>query len=100
MRSLLLSAVLLSLPAFASAGAIERACLSSEQANGNRTLCSCIQQAADRTLSAKDQRFAARLFRDPDRAQKVRMSDRRSDELFWERYESFGAFAQVVCAQS
>lgn len=100
MRALFLATLLLSLPVVASAGVIERACLSSDRAFGNRPLCSCIQQAADRTLTARDQRQAARLFRDPDRAQQVRMSTRRSDEAFWTRYQSFGAFAEVVCARS
>ncbi len=100
MRATLLATGLLLLPAAASAGVIERACLSSDRAGGNRALCTCIQQAADRTLSQRDQRLAARFFDDPDRAQEVRMSNRRSDELFWERYETFGAFAQVVCATS
>lgn len=100
MRATLLAIGLLALPAAASADAIEKACLSSDRAGGNRTLCICIQQAADRTLSQRDQRLAARFIYDPDRAQDVRMSSRRRDELFWERYETFGAFAQVVCATS
>ena len=83
----------------AEAGAIERACLASER-GGNRALCGCIQQAADRTLTGSDQRKAARFFSDPDQAEKVRMSDRRSDKEFWERYEAFGYFAEVSCASS
>ncbi len=100
MRAFLLATAMISFPAIASAGVIERACLTSDRSVADRALCTCIQQAADRTLSARDQRLAARFFRDPDRAQRVRMSNRRSDEAFWERYESFGAFAQVVCARS
>lgn len=97
--SLVLSAGLVPLAAPSEAGAIERACLSSER-GGSRALCACIQKAADRTLTSRDQRTAAQFFRDPDRAQKVRMSDRRSDKEFWERYESFGYFAEVSCAPS
>lgn len=100
MRKLLLTVLVVFVPAMAGAGAIERACLSSERAAGNRMLCNCIQQAADRTLTRRDQQVAARFFRDPDKAQEVRMSNRRSDEAFWERYQSFGAFAEVVCARS
>ena len=97
--SLVLSAGLVPIAAPAGAGVIERACLSSER-GGNRALCSCIQRAADRTLSGRDQRTAARFFSDPDRAQKIRMSDRRSDREFWERYTSFGYFAEVSCSSS
>jgi hypothetical protein len=97
--SLVLSAGLVPLAAPAAAGVIERACLSSDR-GGNRALCSCIQRAADRTLSGRDQRTAARFFTDPDRAQQVRMSDRQSDREFWDRYKSFGYYAEVSCASN
>ena len=42
----------------AVAGPIERACMASDR-GGNRSLCGCIQQAADMTLSGGDQRRAA-----------------------------------------
>jgi hypothetical protein len=96
--SVVLSAVLLPAAGPASAGAIERACLSSERGGGNRALCGCIQRAADRTLTGRDQRTAARFFRDPDRAQEIRMSDRGSDKAFWERYKAFGYYAEVSCS--
>ena len=80
-----------------SAGDIERACLGSDRAAANRALCGCIQDAADLTLSTKDQRRAASFFRDPHRAQEVRQSDRRSDEAFWGRYKQFGETAQSFC---
>lgn len=76
---------------------IRRACLGSDRASDAR-LCSCIQSAADRTLSTKDQKLAASFFADPDRAQEVRMSDRRSHERFWERYKAFGEFASALCS--
>lgn len=98
--SCLLLAVFLYAGAPAQAGVIERACLDSERASGNRALCTCIQRAADRTLSGRDQRTAARFFRDPDRAQQMRTSDRRSDKAFWERYVAFGYYAEVSCAPS
>jgi hypothetical protein len=95
--SLFLSAALVPAAAPAGASVIERACLSSER-GGNRALCGCIQRAADRTLTGRDQRTAARFFRDPDRAQEVRQSSRRSDREFWERYKSFGYYAEVSCS--
>ena len=103
MRAVILSVIisvgLLASLTPAEAGAIERACLSSER-GGSRALCGCIQAAADRTLTGSDQRKAARFFSDPDQAEKVRMSDRRSDKEFWERYEAFGYFAEVSCTSS
>jgi hypothetical protein len=100
MRAVILSLVLsfgvLSPSGPAEAGVIEQACLASDR-GGNRALCGCIQRAADRTLTGRDQRTAARFFRDPDRAEQMRMSDRRSDKEFWERYEAFGYFAEVSC---
>jgi hypothetical protein len=84
----------------AGAGVIERACLGSERAGGNRALCGCIQSAANRTLTGSDQRTAAQFFRDPDRAQQVRMSNRARDRAFWERYRAFGTYAERVCASS
>ncbi len=97
--SLVISGALIPVAAPAEAGLIERACLSSER-GANRALCGCIQRAADRTLTSRDQRTAAKFFRDPDEAQKVRMSKRQSDRDFWERYKSFGYFAEVSCAPS
>jgi len=79
------------------AGPIETACLRSERSGGNRAICGCIQQVADMTLTGSDQRLAARFFSDPDRAQEIRQSDRRSHEAFWERYRNFGETAEVYC---
>jgi hypothetical protein len=81
-----------------SAGQIQRACLQSDRAQGNRALCGCIQQAADLTLSNRDQSRAAKLFRDPDKAQELRQSGRRGDEEFWLRYRSFGETAEAFCS--
>ena len=81
----------------AEAGAIERACLSSDRPK-TRSLCGCIQQAADVTLNGRDQRTAARFFADPHRAQEVRQSDRSSHEAFWQRYQRFGATAEAYCS--
>lgn len=85
------------IPGAVAAGDIERACLGSERASGNRALCGCIQDAADLTLSTSDQRRAAGFFRDPHQAQVVRQSDRRSDEVFWDRYKQFGEAAETFC---
>lgn len=82
----------------ASAGPIENACLQSNRQAVNRSLCSCIQQVADITLGGNDQRLAATFFKDPDRAQKVHMSQNHRDDAFWARYVTFGHQAQMACA--
>lgn len=85
-------------PMPASADAIERACLQSDRARGNRALCGCIQTAADATLTGRDQRMGAKFFTDPDEAQQVRQSDRRSHEEFWQRWRNFGDTAEALCS--
>ena len=80
----------------AQAGTIERACLASDRPK-SRSLCGCIQQAADVTLSGREQRIAAGFFADPHRAQEMRQSDRARDERFWARYQRFGATAEAYC---
>lgn len=82
----------------AQAGPIERACLRSDRDAANRQICSCIQQVADMTLRDGDQRRAAGFFADPDRAHDTWMSQRSSDDAFWERYKNFGATAEAYCA--
>lgn len=76
---------------------IRQACLESDRAKGQRKVCGCIQKAADRTLSARDQNKAARLFNDPEEVQRIRRSKRRADEAFWDRYEKFGLTASKYC---
>lgn len=80
------------------AGAVERACRVSGRPAATPSLCSCIQSVADKTLSGSDQREAAKFFKDPDRAQEVKMSDRRSHSEFWQRYKRFGATAERNCS--
>ena len=79
------------------AGTIEKACIRSDRKAASRSLCGCIQEAANLTLSGADQRLAASFFRDPHRAQEVRQSDRRSHEDFWKRYKQFGSTAETFC---
>ncbi|NNE80769.1 MAG: hypothetical protein HKN18_10910 [Silicimonas sp.] len=97
MRLLSLSVVGVLMAGAVSADDIRRACLKSERGMGQHVLCRCIQDAADKTLSNREQSTAARFFRDPDAAQRVRRSDRRGDEKFWERYERFGQVAARAC---
>lgn len=103
MRTILFGAALATLalstiPMQAAAGPIERACMRSDRDAANRQVCSCIQQVADMTLRNGDQRRAAKFFADPDRAHETWMSQRASDDAFWERYKNFGATAEAYCA--
>lgn len=99
MKFLSLAAVLATvLPAaMAAAGPIERACMASERGAGNRSLCGCIQQAADATLTGADQRRAAKFFKDPEAAHSTWVSQSASDDAFWDRYKSFGSTAEAYC---
>lgn len=80
----------------AEAGPIERACMASDR-GGNSSLCGCIQQAADMTLSGGDQQRAAKFFRDPEAAHATWVSQSKKDDAFWERYKSFGQTASAYC---
>ena len=82
----------------AQAGAIERACLGSDRKAANRALCGCIQQVADLTLDRRDQRLAARFFKDPHKAQEVRQSKKGGDSLCWRKYRQFGDTATAYCS--
>ena len=97
-----LSAVTLSLallaPAAALAGPIETACNRSDRAASSRALCRCIDDVANRMLTRSEQRRAARFFRDPDEAQRVRMSRDQDDRDFWARYRAWGETAQAMCS--
>jgi hypothetical protein len=81
----------------AVAGPIERACMASDR-GGSRSLCGCIQQAADMTLSGGDQKRAAKFFKDPEAAHSTWISQSKSDDAFWDRYKSFGQTAEAYCA--
>lgn len=80
------------------AGPVDSACMRAGR-TADRALCGCIQQVADMSLTSADQRRAAAFFQDPDKAQEVRMSDRASDEDFWNRYKSFAQNAESLCAR-
>lgn len=103
MKKILLSATLAVLamplvPVSASAGPIETACLRTDRAQATRAMCRCVDSVAQRTLTRAEQRRAASFFRDPQRAQDVRMSSNARDNEFWTRYRAFGAAAERTCS--
>lgn len=100
-KSVVLAVSATLLMAFAAptfAGPIESACLRSDRKQASRQLCGCIQEVADMTLRGSDQRRVVSFFKDPDKAQKVKMSKSKSDDDFWERYQVFGEQAEAFCA--
>ena len=78
-------------------GPIERACNRSDRDAATPQMCRCLQRVADVTLKRREQRMAASFFRDPDRAQEIRQSDRGNHEAFWQRYTYFGSAAELNC---
>ena len=96
-RILILTACL-TLPSFAAAGPIERACLQADRPAATQALCGCIQTVAGATLTRSEQRQAAKFFKDPHRAQEIRQSDRAAHERLWERYKRFAASAEATCS--
>jgi hypothetical protein len=102
MRRLGLCAALMALWALggcggAASGEVARACLASGRQAANPTLCSCVQGAANATLTSGEQRRAAAFLGDPGAAQAARLSNRRGDELFWQRYQAFADRAEASC---
>jgi hypothetical protein len=78
-------------------GPIARACNGSDRQQANPQSCACIQVVANQRLSGADQRRGARFFRDPDRAQDVRLSDTPANDAFWERWTEFGQAVEAQC---
>ena len=87
----------MSVPSAEAGSTIERACLKSNRRAASKPLCGCIQRVADQMLTRKDQRLAAKFFKDPHRAQEIRQSDRAAHEEFWKRYKAFGQSAGDIC---
>lgn len=78
-------------------GDISNACLDADRKAASRALCSCVQQVANQTLSARDQARAASFFANPQLAQDTRQSDNRASEAFWQRYKAFSSRARQQC---
>ena len=98
MRRAVLVLVLVMAPvAPLAANPVANACLAAGRAE-EPSLCHCVGAAASLTLTDQDQRRAAGFFADPHAAQETRMSDRRRDEQFWDRYLSFGEMAEELCS--
>lgn len=99
MRSVFVMLSLVALTACTSrvTGEIGTACMGADRSAANPQLCSCVQQAANRTLGPNDQIRAAEFFSDPQLAQDTRQSDNRGSEAFWQRYKVFTDTASRLC---
>ncbi|MEL7398705.1 MAG: hypothetical protein AAFN44_20295 [Pseudomonadota bacterium] len=84
-------------PAQVSYGPISKACIQSDRKKASRELCTCIQAAADKTLSRSDQRKSVAFYNNPHLAQQIRQSERSNDEKFWEAYAAYGEEAERMC---
>ena len=82
---------------FAQAQQIERACLRSDREARSRALCGCIQQAANLTLSANDQKLAASFYNKPGRLEDIQGSGRSAQLRFLERYAAYVEAARAFC---
>jgi hypothetical protein len=96
-RTLALTLGVMMLAGAAHAGQIDRACMAANRSAASPSLCSCIQKAADATLRSSDQSTVAKFFRDPNKAEAMRVSSSRSADAFWERYKAFSARAEASC---
>lgn len=84
-------------PHISFAETLESACTKSPRAAASGVLCGCIQDVANLTLTKSDQRMAVSFFKDPQKAQDIRQSDRGSHEKFWDRYKQFTEAAGQLC---
>lgn len=85
------------IPAMAGLGVIDRACRKADRTAATPKLCSCIQKVANSNLNMVERRKVAKWFKDPKKAEKVRMSDRSRDEELWQKYKAFGKQARKSC---
>jgi len=99
MKAVFLAAVVLAGTAVAAnAQVIERACLRADRDQASPAVCGCIQDAANLTLNARDQKLAASFYGAPQKAQDIRQSNRPSHIRFWARYKDFLEAAQAFCS--
>ena len=83
----------------ANAGAVERACMKSGKQAANSSLCKCIDASARTTLSMSDQNLAGRLIRRPELVERIKDSDRPTNEKFWKEYMEFIKVAESRCSR-
>ena len=78
-------------------GEIAQACLAADRSAANPALCSCVQRAANQTLSASDKRRVVEFFGDPEVAHAMKINDSPFAEAFWDRYREFVSTSRQMC---
>lgn len=76
-------------------GEIGKACIAADRRAANPALCSCVQRAADATLTQREQVRAATFFDNPQLAQDTRKAS--PSGRFWTRYKNFSSTAKRMC---
>ncbi len=76
-------------------GEVGKACMAADRKAANPTLCSCVQRAADATLTSREQDRAATFFDNPQLAQDTRKAN--PSGRFWTRYKEFSKTAKRMC---
>ena len=78
-------------------GDVGKACVNADRKAANAELCSCVQRAANQTLSGSEQAKAVAFFENPQLAQDTRQQGSTSSSRFWKRYKAFSAKARQMC---
>jgi hypothetical protein len=79
-----------------AAGDIEQACLA--RSGQKQAMCACSQSAANMTLSADDQRTAAKMIAQPDLYYDYAESSRDSRRAFIKRFDIWGDTVAQLCS--
>ena len=87
---------LTSAPRFAQ-GHVSTACKIHNRETATARQCSCIQAAADLTLSQSEQQRAVRFFAEPELLQQIKLSDTPQNERFWYTWARFAETAEQLC---
>jgi hypothetical protein len=78
----------------------DRQCLQRlARSKGDRAMCTCIQQAADRTLEPRRTAPRRAVLQGPGRGAAGPHVEIRRDNEFWARYRAFGDMAEAFCAR-
>lgn len=78
-------------------GPIKTACTRQRERTVSVEKCGCVQAAADLTLSASEQKRSAEFFADPEKLQKMKLSDTPANERFWDVWAQFADTAEQMC---
>lgn len=78
-------------------GPISNACKASGRKGANQRVCGCIQSIANGSLTSSDQRLAAGFYKDPQKAQTVKMSKSTGHDAFWDRYKVYASRSERIC---